>query len=383
MGFVNFVINFQLKLKKNRLQFIFLFLFWLAGFIFFFVHEAGQDFLNIFLLSLTIRTLNNAGDFVNFFSLVWPILLEVIVFGFFMGELLEKYNPLITSKILAQHQRNHTVIIGFQHLSERIIEFCIENKKSFSIIEDNLELVEDLLNSSYPVVVGDPTDSINLNNANIKRAKEVFICIDDARIAIICTEKIRRINRECPIYVRAFENHLQEYLRQEPLNAYSFSTSKWAMEVVHGWTNNKKGDALVIGRDYLTHRIAHHISLQPERQVYLFDDKNDGIEFEENSQLHIINDLPRYLSDLNPHVNFEKISQVFICWTQESDFDEALYLTSKINLRFPKIEIFVRIYDEELIDLVRRYNAQTFSSSAHAFKMLQKEVKPGSSISPN
>jgi hypothetical protein len=155
------------------------------------------------------------------------------------------------------------------------------------------------------------------------------------------------------------------------------------MEVVRGWTNNKKGDAVVIGRDYLTHRIAHHISLQLDRQVYLFDDENDGIEFVENSQLHIINDLPRYLSDLNPNVNFEKISQVFICWTQESEFDEALYLTSKINLRFPHIEIFVRIYDEELIDLVRRYNAQTFSSSSHAFKMLQKEVTSGSSISPN
>jgi len=299
-----------------------------------------------------------------------------------MGELLERYNPIITSKILAQHQRNHTIIIGFQHLSERIIEHCIENKKNFAIIEDNLELVEDLLNSSYPVVVGDPTDSVNLNNANVKRAKEVFICIDDARIAIICTEKIRLVNRECPIYVRAFGNHVQEFLRQKPFNAYSFSTSKWAMEVVHEWTNDKKGDAVVIGRDYLTHRIAHHISLQSERQVYLFDDENDGIEFEENSQLHIINEFTRYLSDLIPHVNFKNVSQVFICWTQESDFDESLYLTSKINLRFPHIEIFVRIYDEELVDLVGIYNARTFSSSSHAFKMLQKEVTSESSISP-
>ena len=139
----------------------------------------------------------------------------------------------------------------------------------------------------------------------------------------------------------------------------------------------------MIGRDYLTHRIAHHISLQPGRQVFLFDDENDGIEFVENSQLHIINEFTRYLSDLIPHVNFKNVSQVFICWTQESDFDESLYLTSKINLRFPHIEIFVRIYDEELVDLVGIYNARTFSSSAHAFKMLQKEVTSASSISPN
>ncbi|KKM74453.1 hypothetical protein LCGC14_1400200, partial [marine sediment metagenome] len=72
--------------------------------------------------------------------------------------------------------------------------------------------------------------------------------------------------------------------------------------------------------------------------------------------------------------------QVFICWKRESEFDESIYLTSKINLRYPQIEVFVRIFDEELTNLVKKFNGKPFSSSRKAFKMLQKEVNPGSSI---
>ena len=382
MSILNLLIEIELKLKQYKLQFVFLFLFWFGGFISFIIFLPNHSLWEYILYSLTVRRPVSVVDFTNFYSLVWPILLEVIVFGFIMGELMEKYNPVITSRILAKHKRNHIVIIGFNHISERIIEYCIENKERFCIIEDNLELVEDLISMGYPVVVGDPTETANLAFASIKRAREVFINSDDVRIAIICTEKIRDVNEICPIYVRAFEDHVREYLKQQPLNAIPFSTSKWAMDDINEWTKNKTGKAIVIGRDNLTHRIAYQISLQPEREVYLFDDIHDGIEFKVNDKLHIFNEFVCFLSDLRVHVDLKEVTQVFICWKQESEFDESLYLTSKINLRYPHIEIFVRIFDEELLDLVEKYNAKTFSTSNNAFKMLQKVVEPNSAIAP-
>lgn len=380
MNILNFFIEIHLKLKQYKSAFLFLFLFWFSGFLTFLIIEPDYNLWEIFLFSWTVRSPEPAGDFTNLYSLLWPILLEVIVFGFIIGELLEKFNPIITSRILASHKRNHTVIIGHHHLSERIIEYCVENNEPFCLIEDNEELVEDLINASYPIVVGDATETTNLNFANIKRAKEVFINAGDVRVAIICTEKIRKINTECQIYIRAFEDHVQEYLRQPPLNAFSFSTSKWAMEGIREWTKAKTGNVIIIGRDSLTHRIAYHVSQQPRREVFLFDDLHDGIEFVVNEQLHIINEFACFLSDLRAHVNLEEVTQVFICWKSESEFDESLYLTSKFHLRYPQIEVFVRIFDEELIDLVENYKAKTFSTSNNAFKMLQKEVAPDSAI---
>jgi hypothetical protein len=76
------------------------------------------------------------------------------------------------------------------------------------------------------------------------------------------------------------------------------------------------------------------------------------------------------------------VSQAFICWKRDSEFDESLYLTSKLRLRYPHIEVFIRIFDEELIDLVENYKAKTFSTSSKAFEILQKLVPPDSAIFP-
>jgi len=380
MKIVNLFIEIELKLKQYKFPFLFLFLFWFTGFLFFAITESFHSVGALLLLSLTIRSPAVTSDFSNFYSLVWPILMEVIFFGFIMGELLEKYNPVVTSRIIAKHKRKHAVIIGYHHLSERIVEHCIENKKNFCVIEDDQERVEDLITAGYPVIVGDATETSNLKWASINRAKEVFINVNDVRVAIICTEKIRKFNPDCRIYVRAFGDHVQDYLRQKPLSAFSFSTSKWAMEGIEKWIKGKSGQAIVIGRDTLTHRIAHHISLQPGREIFLFDDVHDGIEFKENDQLHIINEFACFLSDLRGHLKLNEVSQVFICWRKDSEFDESLYLASKLYLRYPNIEVFVRIFDEELVDLVKKYNAKTFSTSSKAFKMLQKEVPADSVI---
>ena len=382
MKLLNSFIIIHLKLKQYKLQFIFFFLFWFIGFLFFLITEPEYHLGEIILFSITVNIPSDAADFGQFYAVVWPILLEVIFFGFIMGELFEKYNPVLTSRILASHKRNHAVIIGYHHLSERIIDYCVNNKEQFCLIEDSEEFVEDLINAGHPIVIGDATETANLEWANVKHAKEVFININDVRIAIICTEKIRKMNPDCQIYVRAFEDHVQEYLREPPLNAFSFSTSKWAMDGIREWTKNKTGTAIVIGRDSLTHRIAYHISQQPDREVYLFDDIHDGIEFVVNKQLHIYQEFACFLSDLRAHVNLDEVTQVFICWKRESEFDESIYLTSKLNLRYPHIEVFVRIFDEELKDIIKKYNAKTFSTSKKAFKMLQKVVKPDSVIAP-
>ena len=91
MSLLNALIEIELKLKQYKVQFIFLILFWLAGLSVFVAIEPNHSFWEYILFSLTIRRPENAGDFTNFYSLLWPILLEVIVFGFIMGELLEKY----------------------------------------------------------------------------------------------------------------------------------------------------------------------------------------------------------------------------------------------------------------------------------------------------
>ncbi len=375
---INGLLGFYLKLKRHSLQFVFLFLIWLIGFIVFAQTEVHDDYWDLFLISVGVRLPQNSGDFAGLFALIWPILLEVVFFGFVMGELFEKFNPVVMSRIKAGHKRNHAIIIGYNNLGERIVDYCIKNHKPFLVIEDDDEAVEDLVSAGYPAIIGDATEDSNLLYANVENAREVFLCVDKVNINIICVDKIRRYNNKVPIYVRAFESHVRGYMRQDYKGVIPFSTSKWTMDYIKQWTKNKKGNAVVVGRDYLTHRIAHHISLQPGRHVYLFDDVHDGTVFEENEEFHLVEQCACFLSDLRENVNLDEIEQIFICYNEDKDFDESLYLASKIYLRHPQIELFVRIFDKELGYLVKKYNATTFSSSELAFNRLQEQVAKNS-----
>ena len=78
MSILNVLIEIELKLKQYKIQFIFLILFWLAGLSLFVVIEPNHSFLEYILFSLTVRRPENAGDFTNLYSLLWPILLEVM-----------------------------------------------------------------------------------------------------------------------------------------------------------------------------------------------------------------------------------------------------------------------------------------------------------------
>ena len=79
----------------------------------------------------------------------------------------------------------------------------------------------------------------------------------------------------------------------------------------------------------------------------------------------------------------ENISQMYICWNTEDLFSDAIILTVAVKKKYPNIDLYVRMFDEELAEIAKSINATTFSSSAFAFEMLQCEVKENSGIYPS
>lgn len=350
------------------------------GFFFFYFAETDKSIGNILLISFGIRNSNNHSDIAGLYNLVWPVLLETIILGFIFGALFKKYNPVITSQILAKHQRNHTVIIGYPHLGERIIEYLEMKGKPFVLIEKDETKVDNLINSSAPVVIGEATDVESLINASISKAKEVFITLNNARDSIVICEKIRDINKECALYVRLFGDYYYNYLAQEPIKAFSFSTSKWAMSSIKEWTQGETGKTLVLGRDNLSQRIAEYLGKEQSRQTIIMDDQIDSDLYDEESKINAIPDSANRLRFIEDHVDLKEVTQIFIAWKDEEEFSDSLYLTTRLNQKYPTIKVYVRIFDEELAAIMERFKAITFSTSAHAFSMLQKQVQKDSAI---
>jgi len=176
----------------------------------------------VILVSLVIRTpaAESAGDWSRFYELCWPIFLEVVVFGLVATSMLGHYNPVVVSRISAENLTRHTVIVGFEHLGERIVDHLRATNSPYCLVDDSYDRVADLIKIVDPVIVGSPTDLACLEAAQVAHCKEVFVTVNQLHQAIIACFNIRSLNKVCQVYVQIFEHEeFKDYFQKDPLNA--------------------------------------------------------------------------------------------------------------------------------------------------------------------
>jgi len=378
--FRSLLIDLKLKIKHNKWPFIICIIFWVIGLAYYIGFEEDKNIWHLIAITSGIRSPSIVSDFSGFYQLMWPILIEVIVIGFIFGALIEKFNPVLTSKLMAEQQRNHSVVIGYHHFGRRIVEYLQDHNKPYTVIEENEENVEFLISEGEPVIVGDPTDLSNLNSAGVQHAKEVFLVVNNVREIIVVCEKVRELNKKCSIYTRILGESYSDYLRREPFNALSFSTSTWALESVREWTRGERGKVIVLGRDSLAQRITEYLGREQQRETFLIDQIIDSSFYDDDDNINIISDNATILNAIEEHLDLNTISQIFICWKEENEFSDSINLTSHFHQKYPNLKVYTRIFDEELGAIMKKFGATVFSTSQYAFNKLQEHVYPDSAI---
>ncbi len=384
MSIKSFLISFLIRIKQNKRSFLFMGIVWIIGVIYYYLHDATTNWWDIAAISFGIREPTETTYFSNLYQLIWPIIFEVIIFGFLLAVLLEKFNPIATSRIIAHHQKNHTIILGYDHIGMRIVEYLDEKKRPYVLIDYDEEKITDLANEEKPVMAANFLEESTLEEAGIKSCKEVFFLMNDFRKAIICAEKIRSMNTSCSLYMRIFEKEFQRYLKEDPWNAIPFSSSNWTMQSIIRWTQHNSGSAIVLGNNHIAKLIATHLAIIQRREVFLIDPDLDLEYYHEmQGDLTLIKQRITRLNKLDDICDIKKIDQVFICWKTEKNFQASLSLTIDLDHNYPQINTYVRIFDEEVMPVFKKYNAKTFSTSLNAFKKLQYEVNHKSNIYPH
>lgn len=382
MRFNNRFRTLRNQFRRFVLPFALFLLFWLIGIIVFLIIEEDNTARNVFLISMCINQSTSA--FYNFYRFLWPLLFELLILAFIVTTLQEiyGYNPLIRSRRAASSRRNHSVVLGFNHLGERIIDYLHEHRHPYSLVEIDYDKVEDLIHFGQPVVVGDYTDIDIMKLSGVRKCKEVFCVTRDLRRALIAAEKVRELNPTCDLYMRVFNEHFQKYLTSEPWGAFTFSSSKWAMESVKNWSKSlTKDDAIIVlGNDTLVTRIAEHFGETLGVLVHLIDPEIEPAVYDDLLNVCPHKDEIQFIENLEVKYDLNSIKQIYICWNTEELFSDAIILTVAIRQQYPNVEVFVRMFDEELANIAKAIDAKTFSTSAYAFEMLQKEVKQDSGI---
>eukprot|EP01136_Pigoraptor_vietnamica_P020109 Opistho-1_new@68533 len=408
-----FRLEMKLKLRQNKNPLLVCLAFLLTGIVYYATVEPEGDLRHFFLVASGIREPKTKNDFSGLYQLAWPIFLEVIVFGFVAAALLDRYNPVMMSRVLAESMSAHTVVIGNQHVGQRIVDFLQSEHRPFVVVEEDRAFIDDLLADAEPVVLGSVTELGNLKAAAVERCREVFVLVNDLQKAIIICYHLRALNKTCPIYVQLFEHQdFKDYFTHEPFNAFTFSTSEWAAQSLGQWIDpSTLGGCVVFGSGHCAQRFVHYIATRTGRNVYVVDEKIESkfaelglnttvvgqapqapMRLRTRSQsidirdaistgtVHLVSITRCGMQRVDNHVPFGGITHVFVCWGVRERFLDTLYIMMRLQKTHPNVSVFVRIFDEELGTIVEGMGGRVFSTSSTAFTMLQDQVPESSNI---
>ncbi|TXT55061.1 MAG: hypothetical protein BAJALOKI1v1_2080005 [Promethearchaeota archaeon] len=127
------------------------------------------------------------------------------------------------------------LLIGMNHINIRLIRKLKSKfpKIRYSLIEENEELVEDLLEErEMNIIIGDPKEYITLNKIPIGQVNLVINTLPDTAKSILITKRIRDLNRNCKIIARLFHEEIAEVIMDPPFNAEVISSSKFTLEIM-------------------------------------------------------------------------------------------------------------------------------------------------------
>jgi hypothetical protein len=202
-------IKAKLIVKDNRLVLCILLAWFGLGFL---VYRAayGLSVWDSFLASLFLETAE--GNFTTAYSMWTQGIIFGVAFSMMFQNILEKYNPERSCRMLAKEMSGHVVVIGHSHLGRRLVAHFRERRVPYCLIEKDRERVDELLREGEPLVVDDAREMDALTDANIAEARAVLIASNNLETALLVTKRVRDRNKTCKIIARCYQDEFAEIL---------------------------------------------------------------------------------------------------------------------------------------------------------------------------
>lgn len=160
---------------------------------------------------------------------------EVVVFGaiasFVITNVTRRYRPEATCAALAAEARGHLIVIGYSNLGRRLHDMAVEAGAPVVVVEADRGLVEALITSEEPLVLGSAAEEVTLDAAGVKHAEAVVIATDDLETAAVACRAVRDRNPRCKLIVRCPDDDVGQALAKA-YSARALSTSKAATQFV-------------------------------------------------------------------------------------------------------------------------------------------------------
>lgn len=175
---------------------------------------------------LTMSFLQPSGDFphspfLQIFYFVMPIVgISALAQGLTdFGILL--FNRRARSReweiAVASTLNNHHILVGLGHLGFRVVQQLHEMGEQVAVVEldPKADLTAAVQKMGIPVISGDASREITLNDANVKDAKSIIMCVQNDAINLKTALKARTINPKIKVVIRIFDDDFADELHAQ------------------------------------------------------------------------------------------------------------------------------------------------------------------------
>jgi len=359
------LIKLKILLKQNWIWFTFLFLWFIANYIVFYILLSG-NFIEALIYTFYFGQLTHPyGYFYIIFSqcIILGLIISLVTIGLYRN-----YHPKQTCSALAKSMKNHTIIIGFSHLGQRIREFLIKNEKQYVIIEEEETLIKDLIEAEEPVIPQKPIQISVLENANIKDAKLVICTKNNLENLVVGVNLVRDVNKTCKIICECFDDSLAPILEKD-LECTTISTSLYAADYIIGEIDKLNAqNILLIGCTYITRHLLKQ--LKDRNITYRI------IEYKRTNVEDLLDEEPITVGDAKDKdiLTEAGIYSVDLAIILIDTVQENLIIADQIRELNQTCPLICRFFHEELAEILEKppFNALVISTSKH---MLEKLVE--------
>lgn len=264
-------IRFTVSMRQNAAALIFVVSWIIVNFaVFWYLLGAAPSQAALFALCVE-KTTGAWGRFYATFT-------EVVVFGviatMIVANVTRRYRPEATCAALAERARRHIAIIGYTNLGKRIRTLAVDAGAPVVVIEEDRTLVDDLVRTEAPLVIGSAREESTLVHAQIEHAHAIVVATDDLETAVVACRMIRSKNPKGKLIVRCADDDVGQMLGKA-YAARVLSTSKVAAKFILAKAQ-KAGvrKAVIMGRNNLGRRLAESLKAEGIGSV-LIDETED------------------------------------------------------------------------------------------------------------
>ncbi len=300
----------------------------------------------------------------------YQIMSDFIIFGLLIGlvtiGLYRNYHPKQTCLALSKAMKNHTIIIGYSHLGQRIRKYLLKKNKKYVVIEENEQLIEGLIENEEPVIVGKPFKMEVFENANVKAAKLVLFTQNDLEILVVGTNLTRDVNKTGKIVCRCFDDSLAQILEKQ-LQCKVISTSLFAADFIITEVDKLKAkNILLIGCTHTTRRL-----------LQKFKDRNITyklIERNREAVEDLIDEEPVIIGDSKDKDVLKEagVASADLVIILIDTVTEILLTADSIRELNKNCALIGRFFHEEVAEILEKppFNALVISTSKHTLEKL-------------